>query len=100
MRLHGPESASLVEKGKKKGRSRAGPAGRKKDLADEWSACEHCVDLAGKRLLRLRPDDARDHFAVLENHDGRDAHDAVARGRALVVVCVELSHLELAIVLA
>src|SRR5712671_344831 len=46
-------------------------------------------------LLRRGADLARGHLAVLEDHQGRDRHDAVFRRHARVLVDVELHNLDL-----
>src|SRR6202022_5197720 len=45
-------------------------------------------------LLRRRADLARGHFAALEDHQGRDRHHAVFRGRLRALVDVELYDLD------
>src|SRR5437667_3334171 len=46
-------------------------------------------------LLRRRADLARGHLAALEDHQGRDRHHAVFRGRLRALVDVELHDLDL-----
>src|SRR5579883_1613049 len=52
------------------------------------------------RRLRAEADDLIDTLAALEQHQGRDAADAVGRGDLRILIGIELAELDLAFVLA
>src|SRR5687767_4771380 len=64
--------------------------------ANPWSGRPLQVALEGgdEHLLGHRADDLVDLAAVLVDHEGRDAHDAVRGGRHLVLIGVELAELD------